>query len=110
MIHAWNLNRYTLGKTGLWRNGNVGVLHIRQSPRTGASPSDAVKYHSVEMQTKYYTVQVSGIDSKEIKLTRMARIVALKEISQIVICWNYNYLWGIWKRSQKAKFSGWALS
>ena len=36
----------TLGQSGPGSNGNEEVLHIPQSSRTGASPSDTVKYNT----------------------------------------------------------------
>ena len=42
----WNLNRqYHSRPSGHGSNSNEGVLHILQSTRTGASPSNIVKCH-----------------------------------------------------------------
>ena len=56
----------TLGQSGLGSNGNEEVLHISQSSKTGASPSDGlisypghllgwVSYSSAKMQSAYST-------------------------------------------------------
>ena len=42
-----------LTQSGAGSNGNEGVLHIPQSSRTGASPSDGVSYPSAEVQLVY---------------------------------------------------------
>ena len=40
------VNSTTLSQSGPGSNGNEGVLHIPQSSRTGASPSDAIECHT----------------------------------------------------------------
>ena len=64
--------------SGPGSNGNEGVLHIPQSSRTEASPSDAVQYHiqdthwgrgsypSAEMQLAYSTVRVDWTEHPKI--------------------------------------------
>ena len=60
------LNATTPGQSGPGNNGNEGVLHIHQSSKAGAWPSDGLisypghlwgsSYSSVEMQSMYSTV------------------------------------------------------
>ena len=51
LIDETQTGTITLGQSGPGSNGTEGVLHIRQSSRTGASLSDGVWYHTQDTRS-----------------------------------------------------------
>ena len=56
----------TLDQSGIESNSNKGVLHMPHSYRTGASPSDAVEYHTQD--TPYRRKGVLQIYERKVNL------------------------------------------
>ena len=81
------LGATTLGQSGPTSNGNEGVLHILQSTKVGALPSDCLmsypgllllgSYLSAEMQSIYFTAPVDWANKKVMVLFEYLSVIQL---------------------------------